>query len=54
MVKRVRGPSDEGRVVVNLTNKAIALPDDVRDVTGKIKTACLLTSDRPKPAAISP
>jgi len=45
MVKRVRDPADERRVMVNLTDDALALRDDVWGITDKIKTACKLTDD---------
>ena len=45
MVKRVRDPADERRVLVNLTNEAIALKEDVWGVTDNIKTACQLTDE---------
>lgn len=43
MVTRLRDRADERRVVVNLTDKALALRDEVWDITNKIKTACQLT-----------
>ena len=45
MVKRVRDPADERRVLVNLTNEAIALKENVWGITDKIKTACQLTDE---------
>jgi len=43
MVTRLRDRADERRVVVNLTDKALALRDEVWGITDKIKTACQLT-----------
>jgi len=45
MVKRVRDPADERRVLVNLTDRALSLRNDVWGVTEKIKTACQLTDE---------
>lgn len=43
MVTRSRDPADERRVLINLTDAALALRDEVRGITGKIRTACQLT-----------
>lgn len=43
MVTRLRDRADERRVVVNLTDKALALRDEVWGITNKIETACQLT-----------
>lgn len=45
MVTRTRDPSDERRVLINLTEAAEALRDDVWGITDKIKTACQITDD---------
>lgn len=45
MVTRVRDPADERRVLVNLSDAALALRDDVWGITDKIKTACQLTDE---------
>jgi DNA-binding MarR family transcriptional regulator len=46
MVTRVRDPADERRVLINLTDQAHALRDEVWRVTDKIETACQLTEER--------
>ena len=43
MVTRLRDPTDERRVLVNVTVAAQALRDEVWGITDKIKTACQLT-----------
>jgi MarR family transcriptional regulator, organic hydroperoxide resistance regulator len=43
MVTRLRDPTDERRVLINVTGAAQALRDEVRGITDKIKTACQLT-----------
>jgi MarR family transcriptional regulator, organic hydroperoxide resistance regulator len=45
MVTRTRDPADERRVLINLTEAAEALRDDVWGITDKIKTACQITDD---------
>jgi DNA-binding MarR family transcriptional regulator len=45
MVTRVRDPADERRVLINLTDAAHALREQVWGITDKIKTACQLTED---------
>lgn len=45
LVKRQRDPTDERRVLVDLTPRARAMGNDVRAVTGQIQTACRLTDD---------
>jgi len=45
LVKRRRDPTDERRVLVDLTPRARAMDNDVRAVTGQIQTACRLTDD---------
>jgi DNA-binding MarR family transcriptional regulator len=45
MVTRVRDPADERRVLINLTDRAHALRDEVWRVTDKIETACQLTEE---------
>jgi DNA-binding MarR family transcriptional regulator len=42
-VSRTRDPSDERRVLVDLTKSGRKLEADVRGVTDKIKSACQLT-----------
>src|SRR6202043_177723 len=44
MVTRSRDPADERRVLVNLTEVAAAMRDDVWGITEKIKTACNFTN----------
>lgn len=43
MVTRIRDPDDERRVLVNVTDTAQTLRDEVLSITDKIKTACQLT-----------
>ena len=43
LVTRTRDPSDERRVLVDLTSRGRALEVEVRGITGKIKSACQLT-----------
>jgi len=45
MVTRTRDPADERRVLVNLTDQAHALRDEVWSITHKIKTVCQLTDE---------
>jgi MarR family transcriptional regulator, organic hydroperoxide resistance regulator len=45
MVTRTRDPADERRVLINLTEVAKALRNEVWGITDKIKTACQLTDD---------
>lgn len=45
MVTRTRDPADERRVLINLTEAAEALRDDVWSITDKIKTACQINDD---------
>lgn len=43
IVTRTRDASDERRVLVDLTQKGLALEAEVRSITAKIKSACQLT-----------
>lgn len=43
MVTRTRDVSDERRVLIDLTDMSRAIEADVREVNGKIKTACQLS-----------
>jgi len=43
IVTRTRDPSDERRVIVDLTGHGRSLEDQVRGVTSQIKTLCRLT-----------
>jgi DNA-binding MarR family transcriptional regulator len=43
MVTRLRDPTDERRVLINVTDSALSVRDEVWSITGKIKTACQLT-----------
>ncbi|BBY18649.1 MarR family winged helix-turn-helix transcriptional regulator [Mycolicibacterium litorale] len=43
MVTRVRDPSDERRVLVDVTARARAMEPEIRGVNAKIKSACQLT-----------
>ena len=43
LVSRTRDPSDERRVLIDLTHRGHELEADVRAVTDKIKSACQLT-----------
>lgn len=45
LVRRRRDPTDERRVLVDLTPRARAMDHDVRAVTGQIQTACRLTDE---------
>ncbi|MET3667497.1 MarR family transcriptional regulator [Caulobacter sp. 1776] len=45
LVRRRRDPTDERRVLVDLTPRARAMDNDVRAVTGQIQTACRLTDE---------
>lgn len=45
LVSRTRDPSDERRVIVDLTPRGRDLENDVRDVTDKIRSVCGLTKD---------
>ena len=40
---RTRDPSDERRVLVDLTSRSRALEAEIRSITDKIKSACQLT-----------
>lgn len=42
LVTRERDPADERRVLIDLTPESRAMEDDIRAITGKIKTACQL------------
>ncbi|WP_340265603.1 MarR family winged helix-turn-helix transcriptional regulator [Sphingobium mellinum] len=42
LVTRTRDPSDERRVLIDLTPQGRALEAEVRGITGKIKAACQL------------
>ncbi|WP_404291915.1 MarR family winged helix-turn-helix transcriptional regulator [Microvirga sp. RSM25] len=42
-VTRTRDPSDERRVLVDLTSRSRALEAEIRSITDKIKSACQLT-----------
>jgi len=42
LVTRKRDPADERRVLIDLTPESRAMEDDIRAITGKIKTACQL------------
>jgi DNA-binding MarR family transcriptional regulator len=42
-VTRTRDPSDERRVLVDLTSRSRALEAEIRGITDKIKSACQLT-----------
>ncbi|MEZ2345778.1 MarR family winged helix-turn-helix transcriptional regulator [Terriglobus sp. RCC_193] len=44
MVTRRRDPGDERRVLINLTEAAAAMRDDIWGITEKIKTACNFTN----------
>jgi len=43
MVTRIRDPDDERRVLINLTETAQTLRNEVWSITDKIKTACQFT-----------
>lgn len=43
LVTRTRDPSDERRVLVNVTSRARDMQREVRSVTDQIRTACQLT-----------
>lgn len=45
LVTRTRDPSDERRVMVDLTPRGRALEAEVRGITDKIKSACRLTDE---------
>jgi DNA-binding MarR family transcriptional regulator len=42
-VTRTRDPSDERRVLVDLTSRSRAIEAEIRSITDKIKSACQLT-----------
>ena len=45
LVTRTRDPSDERRVMVDLTPRGRGLETEVRGISGKIKSACQLTEE---------
>ena len=45
LVTRTRDPSDERRVMVDLTPRGRGLETEVRGISRKIKSACQLTED---------
>ncbi len=42
LVTRKRDPADERRVLIDLTSESRAMENDIRAITGKIKSACQL------------
>lgn len=45
VITRTRDASDERRVLIDLTEPARAMEDELRSVTDKIRTACQLTPE---------